>query len=54
MISTDFFLKRNEITYGGVLAKGFEVESFSLKFNPLTFEYKIHSIEVDLNYFKYL
>jgi len=25
-----------------------------LKYNPPTFEYKIHSVEVDLYYFKYL
>ena len=34
--------------------KGFEPGFFPLKFNPLTFEYKIHSVEVDLYYFKYL
>ena len=37
-----------------VLPKGFEPEFFPLKFNPPTFEYKIHSVEVDLYYFKYL
>ena len=35
-----------------VLSKGFELESFPLKFNPPTFEYKIHSVEVDLYYSK--
>ena len=34
--------------------KRFESGSFSLKINLLTFEYKIHSVEVDLYYFKYL
>jgi len=37
-----------------VLPKGFEPRSFPLKFSPLTFEYMIHSVEVDLYYFKYL
>ena len=37
-----------------VLTKGFEPKSFPLKFNPPTFEYKIHYVEVDLYYFKYL
>ena len=37
-----------------VLPKGFKPESFQLKYNPPTFEYKIHSVEVDLYYFKYL
>ena len=32
----------------------FEAESFPLKYQHTTFEYKIHSIEVDLYYFKYL
>ena len=35
-----------------VLPKGFELDSFQLKYNPPTFEYKIHSI--DLYYFKYI
>ena len=29
-------------------------ESFSLKYNPTTFEYKIHLVEVDIYYLKYL
>jgi len=37
-----------------VLPKGFELESFQLKYNPPTFKYNIHSLEVDLYYFKYL
>ena len=37
-----------------VLSKGFAPESFLLKYNPPTFEYKIHFVEVDLYYFKYL
>ena len=40
--------------YTCVLLKGFEAESFPLKYQHPTFEYKIHSIEVDLYYFKYL
>ena len=40
--------------YTCVLPKGFEHESFQLKYNPLTFEYKIYSVDVDLYYFKYL
>ena len=31
-----------------VLPKGFEPLSFQLKYNPPIFEYKIHSVEVDL------
>ena len=34
--------------------EGFEPELFPLKYNPTTFEYKIHFIEVDLYYLKYL
>ena len=41
-------------TYTCVLPKGFEVESFQLKCQHPTFKYKIHSVEVDLYYFKYL
>ena len=37
-----------------VLLKRFEPESFQLKYNPPTFEYKIYFVEVDLFYFKYL
>ena len=37
-----------------LLSKGFEPESFQLKYNLSTFEYKIHSVEVDVYYFKYL
>jgi len=37
-----------------VLPEGFEPESFQLKYNPPTFEYKIHSVEIDPYYFKYL
>ena len=36
------------------LSKGFEAESFSLKYQHPIFENKIHSVEVDLYYFKYL
>ena len=32
----------------------FEAESFPLKYQHPIFEYKIHSVEVDLYYFKYL
>ena len=35
-----------------VFPKGFDPESFSLKFNPPTFEYKIHSVEFDLTLFQ--
>jgi len=37
-----------------VIPKRFEPESFQLKYNPLTFEYKIYFVEIDLYYFKYL
>ena len=37
-----------------VLSKGFEPGFFPLKYQHPTFEYKIHSVEVDLYYFKYL
>jgi len=37
-----------------VIPEGFEAESFPLKYNPTSSEYKIHSVEVDLYYFKYL
>ena len=37
-----------------VLLKGFEPESFPVKFNPPKFEYMIHSVEVDLYYFTYV
>ena len=37
-----------------VIPEVFEDESFPLKDNPTTFEYKIHSGEVDLYYLKYL
>ena len=40
------------LTY--VILQGFEAESFPIKYNPLTFGYKIHFVEVDLYYFKYL
>ena len=33
-----------------VLPTGFDPEFFLLKFNSLTFEYKINSVEVDLYY----
>ena len=36
------------------IPEGFEPESFPLKYNTPTFEYKIHSVEIDLYYFKYL
>ena len=32
----------------------FEAESFSLKYNHTSYEYEIHSVEVDLYYFKNL
>ena len=35
-------------------SKRFEAESFPLKYQHPTFEYKIHSVEVDLYCFKYL
>ena len=35
-----------------VIPERFEPDSFPLKYNPLIFEYKIHSVEVDLHYFK--
>ena len=34
--------------------KGFELESFSLKYNHTPSEYKIHFVEVDLYYFQYI
>jgi len=34
--------------------EGFEAESFPLKYQHSTFEYKIHSVKIDLYYFKYL
>ena len=41
-------------TLSCALQKVFEPKSFPHKFNHSIFEYKIHSIEVDLYYFKYL
>ena len=35
-----------------VIPKRFEVEYFALKYNPTISEYKIHSVEIDLHYFK--
>ena len=35
-----------------VIPEGFEAESFPLKYNLTTPENKIHSVEVDLHYFK--
>ena len=35
-------------THTCVLPKGLEPKFFQLKYNPLTFEYKIHSVEVDI------
>ena len=35
-----------------VIPEGFETESFPLKYNPTTSGCKIHSVEVDLHYFK--
>ena len=43
-----------EDTHTCVVLKRFEPESFPLKYNPTTFEYRIHSVEVDLYYFKYI
>ena len=37
-----------------VIPEESELKSFLLKYNPPTFEYKVHSVEVDLYYFKYL
>jgi len=37
-----------------VIPEGFEPESFPLKYNPTTFEYKTYSIEADLYCLKYL
>jgi len=37
-----------------VIPEGLEPQSFSLKYNHKSSEYKIHSVEVDLYYFKYL
>ena len=37
-----------------VVPKRFEPEYLPLKYNPTSSEYKIHSVEVDLYYFKYL
>ena len=39
-------------THTCVIPKGFEPESFLLKYQNLTFKYGIHSIEVDLYYLK--
>ena len=41
-------------THTCVILKEFEAESFSLIYQHLTFEYKIHYIEVGLYYFKYV
>ena len=38
--------------YAWLLLEGFEYKSFPLKFNLITFKYKIHSVEVDLYYLK--
>ena len=35
-----------------VITEGFEAESFPLKYNDISSEYKIHSVKVDLHYFK--
>jgi len=35
-----------------VIPVGFEAESFPLKYDPITFECKIDSVEIDLHYFK--
>ena len=45
---------RTQVYIGCVLPKRFEAESFPLKYEHLTFEYKMHSVKVDLYYFKYL
>ena len=37
-----------------VVPEEFEFESFPLKYNHTSSEYKIHSVEVDLYYFNYL
>ena len=39
-------------THTCIILEGFEAESFLLKYNPTTSECKVHSIEVDLHYFK--
>ena len=47
-------MKRERERETCVLLKEFKPGSFPLKFNSPTFEYKIHSVEVDVYYFKYL
>jgi len=42
--------ERGRETY--VIPEGFEAKFFLLKYSHATSECKIHSIEVDLNYFK--
>ena len=37
-----------------IVPEGFEADVFSLKYQHLTFEYKIHFVEVDLYYLKHL
>ena len=37
-----------------IVPEGFEPEFFPLKYNHTSSKYKIHSVEVDLYYFKYL
>ena len=39
-------------THTCVIPEGFEVEFFPPKYNPTTSECKVHSVEVDLHYFK--
>jgi len=39
-------------THTCVIPDGFEAKSFPHKYNLTIFEYKIHSVEVDLHYFK--
>ena len=46
------FFKLVEIDF--VILERFEAKSFSLKYNHMTSECKIYSIEDDLHYFKYL
>ena len=46
--------ERERLVYIWIYAEGFKPESFSLKANPTTFKYKIHSVNVDLHYLKYV
>ena len=44
----DTSLSLSVYIYTFVIPKGFEAESFPLKYNPTTSECKIHSFEVDI------